>query len=274
MDWKERIRLELSRTGRIPDEDILDELAQHARAMYDSARADGASREEAEHRVELQTALWAADAALLKHPARRASAVLPPPATASTWMDGIAHDIRYALRLFRRQASFSLLVIIIMALGIGATTTLFSVTYGVLMKPLPWPDADRLVMVKETRGGNRPRFGALSNAAYLAWREQASTIDGVAAWSSSMATLSGVGEAERIRVATATASLFPVLAAQPLLGRFFTDEEERAQPSAVVVLSERLWRQRFSADPAIIGRSVQLDGRPRTVVAVLPDHQA
>ncbi|MEX2662263.1 MAG: ABC transporter permease [Vicinamibacterales bacterium] len=281
MDWKQRIRLELSRTGTVPDEGILDELAQHARAMYDSARADGASREEAEHRVDLQIAVWAGDAPLLKRPARGHSGGIrracPERAHLSTRVEGltgIAYDIRYALRLFRRQASFSLLVIVIMALGIGATTTLFSVTYGVLMKPLPWPQADRLVVVKETRGGNRPRFGSFSNAAYLAWREQASTIDGLAAWSSSMATLTGVGEVERIRVATATASLFPVLGARPLLGSFFTDEDERAQPSAVVVLSERLWRQRFSADPAIVGRSIQLDGRPRTVVGVLPDHLA
>jgi putative ABC transport system permease protein len=287
MDWKPRIRLALSRTGTAPDEEILDELAQHARAMYESARADGASREEAAHRVELQIALWAADAPRLKHTARREPAVVPPPfdspapmsslragPAVSSWAIGIAHDIRYALRLFGRQASFSLLVIIIMALGIGATTTLFSVTYGVLMKPLPWPQADRLVVVKETRGGNRPRFNSFSNAAYLAWRQQASTIDGIAAWSPSMVTLTGGGESERIRVAVVTASLFPVLGAQPLLGSFFTEDDERAQPPAVVVLSERLWRQRFSADPAVLGRSIHLEGRPRTVVGVLPDHLA
>jgi predicted permease len=284
MDWKQRIRLELSRTGTVPDEGILDELAHHARAMYDSARADGASLEEAAHRVELQIPVWAGDAPFLKHLPRRASAVLPSPfdspapksslragPSLSSWLTGIVHDIRYALRLFRRQASFSLLVVIIMALGIGATTTLFSVTYGVLMKPLPWPDADRLVVVKETRGGNRPRFGSFSNAAYLAWREQASTIESIAAWSPSMVTLTGGGEAERIRVAAVTSSLFRVLGAQPLLGSFFTEDDERATPPGVVVLSERLWRQRFSADPAVVGRSIELEGRARTVVGVLPD---
>jgi predicted permease len=271
MDWKSRIRLEFARTGTDPDDEILDELAHHARAMYDSARADGASPEEATHRVELQMALWSADAPLLKHPRRRLPAVVPPHASPSSWAVGLVHDARYALRLFRRQASFSLLVVIIMALGIGATTTLFSVAYGVLMKPLPWPDADRLVVVKETRGGNRPRFGSVSNAAYLAWREQASTIDGIAAWSSSMATLTGAGESERIRVAAVTASLFPVLGAQPRLGSVFSEGDERVQPPAAVVLSERLWRRRFSADAGIVGRSIELDGRARTVVAVLPD---
>jgi putative ABC transport system permease protein len=89
---------------------------------------------------------------------------------APSWTAGLLHDIRYAGRLFRRQASYSLLVAGTMAAGIAATTLLFSVTYGVLMKPLPWPDADRIVRLEETRGGNRPRFSSFTNAAFLAWR--------------------------------------------------------------------------------------------------------
>ena len=90
---------------------------------------------------------------------------------------GLAQDIRYAVRLLRRQPRHALLTILTMALGIGATTVLFSVTYGVLMKPLPWPNASRIVVLKETRGGSAPRFGEFTNAAYLAWRR---AIDGQA----------------------------------------------------------------------------------------------
>lgn len=181
---------------------------------------------------------------------------------------GVVHDVRYAARLLRRDPRHALLTILTLALGISATTVLFSMTYGVLMKPLPWPHADRLVVLTETRGGNAPRFGAFTNAAYLAWREQARTIEHIAAWSSRLVTLSGAAEPERIRIAEATASLFPVLSARPLIGTFFAEKDET---SPVVVLSEGLWRHRFGADPALIGRLVQLDGKPFTVVGVLPD---
>ena len=134
-----------------------------------------------------------------------------------------------------------------MALGIGASTLLFSVIYGVLIKPLPWPHADRLVLLKETRGGRPPRFNSFSNAAYHAWREDAATIEGIAGWSQRTVTLADAGELERIRVATASASLFQVLGARPLIGSLFDEKDEIADD--VVVLAESLWRQRFGADP-------------------------
>ena len=134
------------------------------------------------------------------------------------WTRGFLQDLRYAARLARRQPRHALLTIGMTALGIGATTALFSVAYGVLWKPLPWPHADRVVVLKETRGGNPPRFGAFSNAAYLAWREQPATIDDIAAWSQRVVTLSGATVPERIRVTAATASLFRVLGVRPLIG--------------------------------------------------------
>src|SRR5262245_21368445 len=106
---------------------------------------------------------------------------------------GLAHDVVYALRLLRRQARFTLLVVLTMALGIGSTTALFSVTYGVLLKRWPWPGAERLVLLKERRGGHAPRFGSFSNAAYLAWRDKPETIEEIAAWSPRTGTLTGAG---------------------------------------------------------------------------------
>lgn len=181
---------------------------------------------------------------------------------------GVLQDIRYAARLAGRQPRHALLTIVMMALGIGATTSLFSVAYGVLWKPLPWPHAGRVVVLKETRGGNPPRFGAFSNAAYLAWREQPTTIENLAAWSQRVVTLSGTIAPERIRVTAATASLFRTLGVQPLIGSLF---EERDETSPVIVLSESLWRQRFGGDPGALGKIVQLDGRPHTIVGVLAD---
>ena len=184
---------------------------------------------------------------------------------------GLGHDVRYAARLFRRQAGFTLLVVCTMALGIGATTSLFSVTYGVLMKPLPWPAGDRIVLLRETRGGQAPRFGAMSNASFIAWRERADTIEGIAAWSTRTLTLGGAGDPEQLRVTAATASLFPVLGARPLIGSLFDTAHESASASAVVVIGERLWRQRFGGDPAALGRVVQLDGQPHAIIGVLSD---
>ncbi|HJR58041.1 MAG TPA: ABC transporter permease [Vicinamibacterales bacterium] len=269
-NWRAEISAALAKAGHDPDHDVLEELAQHAQAVYDAARADGASPADAATAVERQVAVWAGDAGALERRRRRIAPALPPPAASSSWIAGLAQDVRYSARLFRRQASFSLLVVGTMAAGIAATTLLFSVTYGVLMKPLPWPDADRLVRLKETRGGNPPRFNSFSNAAYLAWQTEPTSIDTIAAWSPRMFTLTGAGDPERIRAIAATASLFTALGARPIIGTVFDVQDETPQGS-VVVLSEGLWRQRFGADPAALGRLVQLDGQLYRIIGVLPD---
>jgi predicted permease len=184
------------------------------------------------------------------------------------------HDLRFSFRLLRREGRHTLSVSATMALAIGATTLLFAVTYGVLMKPLPWPNGGRLVLLNETRGGNAPRFGAFSNAAFHAWRDRPRTIDGLAAWSQRSATLTGSADPERIRVVASSASLFQTLGVVPLIGSFFTEADEAAARRPVVVLSEQVWRQRFAADPGVLGRAVQLDGEAHTVVGVLADAAA
>jgi hypothetical protein len=187
MTWEGRIRATFGHAGQLPADEVILELAQHARAMYDAARADGLSSDDADRRVTAQLDAWRRDAARLRHKPGRPPAVEPPAASSSIWLAGLVQDLRYATRLLRRRARFSLLASLTMALGIGATTVLFSVTYGVLMKPLPWPHADRLVLLRETRGGNPPRFNSFSNAAYFAWRDDATTIDSIAAWSQRIA---------------------------------------------------------------------------------------
>lgn len=271
MDWTNRVRAAFVRASQTPDDDVIEELAQHARTMYEAARADGNSHEEADRRVGDQLDRWRVEAGVLRHRSHRPLIVEPPPAVSSSRITGLVQDVRYAARLLRRQPRHALLTILTMAVGISATTVLFSVTYGVLMKPLAWPHADRIVVLKETRGGSAPRFGTFTNAAYLAWREEATTIEHIAAWSQRLVTLSGAGDPERIRITAATASLFPVLGAHPLIGSLFEPKDEA---SPVIVLSEGLWRQHFGADPAVLGRLVHVDGQPYTVVGVLPDSLA
>jgi putative ABC transport system permease protein len=189
-------------------------------------------------------------------------------------VSSLLQDVRYAARVLRRQPRYALVAILTIALGIGATTTLFSVVNGVLVKPLPWAHADRLVILKETRGGRPPRFSSFSNAAYLAWRDRASTIDEIAAYATRTATLTGAGDPERIRITTTTASLFPALGVRPTIGTLFESQHEASGAAPVVVLAESLWRQRFGADPGVLGRLVRLDGEPYSVVGVLQDDVA
>src|SRR5262245_8333574 len=188
--WRTRVRAALATATSTPDDGVVEELAQHAQAAYDTARADGCSPQEAEQRVAILLERWRSEAPALHHRSRRRPVVDPPPAPTPSVFTGLGRDIRYAARLLYRQPRYASIAILTMALGIGVTTLLFSITYGVLMAPLPWTDSDRIVVVKETRGGHAPRFGSLSNAAYFAWKEQASTIESLAAWSQTIVTMS------------------------------------------------------------------------------------
>jgi putative ABC transport system permease protein len=184
---------------------------------------------------------------------------------------GLVQDLRYGIRLLRRQPASAVLAIVTMALGIGATTMLFSLAYGVLLKPLPWPDADRLVRVTETRQGRTGRVaGTVSNGTFLAWRDQPSTIEALGGWLTQTATLTGAGEPARVSIIPTTPSLFPLLRARPLIGRLFRDGEgARGQPP-LVILSHGLWQERFGGRPEIVGSLLQLDDKPYTIVGVMP----
>jgi len=271
VDWQSRIRAVFATSAQVPDDDVVEELAEHARAMYEAMRADGLSHDAAQARLSEQLDLWRADSAALRRPSARLPAPDPPPAAVSSRLAGWAQDVRYGARVLRRQPHYTLLAGVTMALGIAATTQLFSVTYGVLLKPMPWPRSERLLALNETRGGRPPRFGSFSNAAYLAWRETATTVEDVAAWSERTVTLGEPGEPERIRITAASASLFAVLGLRPLIGSFFGEKDEVSAEGPVIVLSEGLWRGRFGGDPGVVGRLVQIDGQPHRVVAVLPD---
>src|SRR5262245_44611416 len=186
-------------------------------------------------------------------------------------MDVIWRDFGYAVRLLRRQPGFAAVAILTMALGIGATTMLFTVVYGVLLKPLPWPDADRLVRVTETRGGRSGRVaGTLSNGTFLAWRDHPSTIEEVGGWLTQTATLTGAGDPVRVPIIPTTPGLFSILRARPLIGRLFQEPEGARNRPRVVILSYGLWQERFGGRSEVVGHLIQLDGAPYTIVGVMP----
>ena len=267
MSWNAEIRAALERQGHAPDPEIVEELAQHAAASYEKARAEGASRDEADGEIGRQIDAWCRDAGLLRRRPRRPPAVEPPPAGRGHFA-GLAQDPRYAVRALGRQPGYALVAVLTMALGIGATTTLFGVASGVLLTPLPWPHADRLVRLSETHEGGTNRFpNILTNATYLAWRVEPQTLEAIAGYRGDTVTLTSAGEPERLRVAAVTPSLFPLVGATPLMGTLFGSDDEQRQ---VVVLSYGLWQQRFGGDPGAIGRLIELDGETHQVAAVMP----
>jgi putative ABC transport system permease protein len=185
-------------------------------------------------------------------------------------MDTLFQDVRYAVASMRRSKAFSAAALVTLALGIGATTAVFSVVYGVLLRPLPYPEPGRLVRLSEEHpGANSPlRVPMLSNLTYHAWSAAPRTVEQFAAYRSSAYTVTHDGESVRLEGADVTPSLFSMLGETPAIGRFFHEDEAREGASAVVVLSDRGWRERFNADPAIAGRGVVVDGKAATIVGV------
>ena len=269
MTWNAHIRTAFGASA--PDDEIIEELAQHAAAMYHAARADGADDAAAGRTVDEQIAVWVREAPVMRRRPRRAPAIEPPPLSRSS-ASSFFLDVRYALRLLRHQPGYSAVVIATMALGIAATTVLASVTYGVLLKPLPWADAPRLVRLYETRQGSTRRFQPMmTNASYLAWRDPApSTLDGLGAWSARHVTLTDAGEPRQIRVAGVTPGLFGLLGAVPAIGRSFANGEEQTGRPCLAILSDGFARELAGAPDGAIGRSIRLDGASCTVVGVMP----
>src|SRR4051812_27991820 len=173
-------------------------------------------------------------------------------------MDALVQDLRYAVASMRRNRAFSAAALSTLALGIGATTAVFSVVYGVLLRPLPYPDADRLVRLSEEHPGavSPLRAPMLSNLTYHAWAASPRTVDAFAAYSAQEVTIALPGGPARLIGTAVTPTLFPLVGAAPALGRLFHPEEGAAGADGFMVLSDRGWRERFSADASIVGRGV------------------
>ncbi len=184
-----------------------------------------------------------------------------------------AQDVRYAARTLRRSPGFAAVTVLILALGIGANTAIFSVVSTVLLKPLPLPDADRLMVLWEdfTADGAPPRTQA-TGADYVAWQARNRSFEGLAAFAPQTYNLTGIGDPERLEGVRTAANLFTLLRMAPLLGRTLVPADDAADAPPVVVISERLWRRRFGADPDIVGRTIHLSGVERTVVGVVPPY--
>ncbi|MFI5177103.1 MAG: ABC transporter permease [Vicinamibacterales bacterium] len=178
------------------------------------------------------------------------------------------HDTRYALRQLRKSPGFTVVAVLTLALGIGATTAIFSVVNGVLLRPLPYPDPEALVRVHEIV----PQYGLFSvaPASFLDWRQQNTVFEHMATYSGASATITGASGPERVQGLQVSWDLFPLLRVQPLLGTMFTADQDKPGAPGVVILSYGMWQQRFGGDPGVIGRSITMSGAPVTIVGVMP----
>jgi putative ABC transport system permease protein len=184
----------------------------------------------------------------------------------------IAQDLRYGFRTLRKSPGYSIIALLTLALGIGANTAIFSFVDGVLLRPLPYPNPDRIVYVLEKPpGGLRNGISTLN---FLDWQRQNTVFAGLAASTGGSVTLSGVGEPTLLRGGRVSAGYFDVFQIEPVLGRTFHPDEDQPGKEHVVILSHRLWVTQFGEDPGIIGRSLTLDGEGYTVIGVLPEGSA
>jgi predicted permease len=188
-------------------------------------------------------------------------------------MDTVGREIRHAARRLVRSPAFTLAAVLTLALAIGASAAIFTVVYRVVLNPLPYPDSDRLIALDYGLPTRNINSGVkyMSSQFYYQLADRARTLDKVAVYNISGVTVTGTeGNPERIQISRATPSLASVLRVQPALGRWFTDEEGVPGSPPPVVLSYGLWIRRYGREPAIVGRSLTIDGLPATVVGVMP----
>src|SRR3989442_5027411 len=185
-------------------------------------------------------------------------------------MDTILQDLRYGLRTLARSPGFAAVAVLALALGIGANTAIFSVVNAVLLRPLPFRDPDRLTMVMSVNPAKGfPRF-PVSPPDFIDWRAESRVFEEMAAGDSGPYNLIQGTEPERLSGSRVSASFLGVVGIKPVLGRDFLPEEDREGAEPVVLIGHGLWTRRFGADPAIVGRTIALSGKRRTVVGVLP----
>src|SRR6185436_4390769 len=179
-------------------------------------------------------------------------------------------DLRYALRLLLKSPLFTVAIVLTSALGIGATTTIFSVVNAVLVRPLPFADPERLMQVAEKNDTlHLPAFGA-SALNYLSWKEQTRTFEDLGAVQFSTFTLLGHGDPETYTGNAITPSLMRLLGLSPVVGRAFVDGDDRPGAAPMAMISESLWRRRFGGDAAIVGKPATLNGVAYTIVGIAP----
>jgi putative ABC transport system permease protein len=186
-------------------------------------------------------------------------------------VDNIVRDFLYSVRVLSKSYAFTIVVILTLALGIGANTAIFSFANGILLRPLPYPQSDRLAVLDETSRKEGGDTIGVSYPNFLDWREQNTVFEGIAThFGTSRFAITAGGSPSEIRGSRVTHGLFEVLRVSPILGRTFTESEDRPDEDAVVIIGHDLWQRSFGGNPEVIGQKVIISSRPRTIVGVMP----
>ena len=271
-DWNDEVRRRLVPLG-LPaarEQDVVEELVQHLEDRYEELVASGVPAERA---AEVTRSAFSSEEGLARRMAALRTAHTPPPTDSGPPSAHILRDIwqdaRYGMRLMARQPVFAAVVILTLVLGVGASTTMFSVVNGVLLQPLPYADAERLVWMFGAFQSSDS--AAVSPPDFLDYRRRNTRFERLAAMSIAPAsvTVSGAGEPVRMRASGVSAGLITTLGVHPILGRDLASDEERTGSGSVLV-SHRLWQERFGGRPDVLGASIVVDDKACTVVGVLP----
>ncbi|HKE87017.1 MAG TPA: ABC transporter permease [Vicinamibacterales bacterium] len=254
-----RVRALLHRRQR--EQDLHDEVAFHLAMREEQIRTSGAADAGARARRRFGSV------AKIQDDVRDTWALAPR-------ISSLVQDVRYAARMIRRSPGFALLVVLILGLGVGINAVMFSLVNAVVVRPLPFASPDRLVRVwhlpPAAQFPGATRF-SVSPANYLDWRAQNGVFEQMSIYAQGRATLTGPGqEPDSVVEGIVSAAFFDVLGARPLYGRYFDTGEDEPGTDGVVVVSEELWQTRFGGDPGLVGRSIVVDSRPRTVIGIAP----
>jgi predicted permease len=263
-----RLREKLAADGAIPSEhtDAIAEIAEHLGDLHRAALRDGRTPEQADAIVEAEIdRMGPLAATVVARQQRRAR----PHAHAGDWRTGLAADFVHALRALRLDRGFTATVVLTLGIGIGACTTVFSFIDTLLFDSLPFPEAERLLLLFETRDNNRDERFIVARPVYDDWRRETRSFSSMGIWEYESFNIASEHEPEQVRGARASASVFEALGVPPLLGRVFTQEEDD-RLERVAVVSEAVWRTHLGADPAALGKQLRLNGEPHQIVGVMP----
>jgi putative ABC transport system permease protein len=274
-DWRALVRAALDRITGDPahDEDIVEELAQHLAQRFDEHVAQGDAPDRALERAVAELAEPVILARSIRDSAR-ARPIAPAPPTvggkSSMWQD-LVQDLRYGSRLLLRSRGFAIAAILTLAIGIGATTAIFSVVNAVLLQPVPFRELDRLVMVWETDRNTGTNREPASLPDLIDMKERSRQIASFAAFAGSERTITPIdGDPARVPALLSSHELLPLLGIAPTLGRSFTPEEDVAGGPPLALISDRLWERQFQRAPDVVGRTIRLNDVETTIIGVVP----
>jgi putative ABC transport system permease protein len=267
-DTQKRVRERLAAEGVAPSahREAIEEIAEHLDDLHRAALREGLPEADASTRVDAELARMGSLAVAV---AERAQRKQPTLNGRDGYTAGIVGDLRHATRTLRRDRSFSAIVVLTLAIGVGACTAVFSIVNALLLGSLPYPEPEQLVMLWETDAENRDRAYVVAEPVYQDWKKETRSFQSMGIWEYRTYNVASAQQPEQVQGIRASSSLFTVLGVPPALGRVFTAEEE-APGNHVAVISDGVWRTHFGGEPRAIGSSLRLNGETHQVIGVMP----